>query len=144
LVPHDLTIALAILGEIPVPRSAAVEIIADRPVSMTAMLGHKPWFSLNSSTRYREKRREVRLHCQDGVAVLPSAESRHIEILRSTAAPDRAPSIERRPISSEPALLRELTAFVRYLRGGEPPPTDAREGLAVVSTVAALRRLAEI
>jgi hypothetical protein len=40
--------------------------------------------------------------------------------------------------------LRELTAFVRYLRGGEPPPTDAREGLAVVSTVAALRRLAEI
>ncbi|MEX2127596.1 MAG: Gfo/Idh/MocA family oxidoreductase [Xanthobacteraceae bacterium] len=144
LVPHDLTIALAILGKIPAPRSAAVEIIADKPVSITAMLGDTPWFSLNSSTRYREKHREVRLHCEDGVAVLPSAESRYIEILRSTATPDRTPLIERRPISGESALIRELTVFVQYLRGGPPPPTDAHEGLAVVNAVAALRRLAEI
>jgi predicted dehydrogenase len=142
LVPHDLTIGLAIFGEIPQPRSAVVEVIDGKPVSMVAVLGGSPFISIDCSTRYREKRREVRLHCRDGVAVLPGSESPFIEILRSDRPPDEAPKVERQALQGEPALLRELRAFVDHLRGGPPPPTDALEGLAVVEAVAALRNLA--
>ena len=142
LVPHDLTIALAVLGEIPPPRSAVAEMIAGRPVSMIAVLGDSPFMALDCSTRFGEKRREVRLHCRDGVAILPDGESPYIEILRSAVGPDNAPVVERQSLSGEPALLRELGVFVEHLQGGPPPPTDAREGLAVVEAVAALRGLA--
>ncbi len=142
LVPHDLSIALAVLGAIPMPRSAVVETIYGKPVSMLAVLGDSPFMALDCSTRFGEKRREVRLHCRDGVAVLPDGESAFIEILRPGGAPDGAPAVERQSISGEPALLRELRVFVDHLRGGPPPPTDALEGLAVVRAVAALRALA--
>lgn len=142
LVPHDLTIALAILGAIPAPRSASVEVIEGRAVAMIAVLGEAPFVSLDCSTRFREKRRAIRLHCRDGVAVLPDADSAFIEILRPDGPPDIAPVVERLPLAGEPALLAELRAFVDHLRGGPPPPTDASEGLAVVEAVAALRRLA--
>jgi predicted dehydrogenase len=142
LVPHDLTIALAILGTIPTPRSASVEIVDAKAVSMMAVLGAAPFVSLDCSTRFREKRREVRLHCRDGVAVLPDADADFIEILRPDGPPDTAPLVSRLPLEGEPALLAELRCFVEYLRGGPPPPTDAREGLAVVQAVEALRLLA--
>lgn len=142
LVPHDLTIALAILGAIPRPRSASVEIVAGRAVSMMAVLGEAPFAMLDCSTRFREKRREIRLHCRDGVAVMPDADSAFVEILRPSGPPDTAPAVERQALAGEPALLAELRVFVDHLRGGPPPPTDAREGLAVVEGVEALRRLA--
>lgn len=144
MVPHDLSIALAVLGELPRPRSAAVERIDGKPVSIVALLGDSPWFLLNSSNRYGGKHREIRLHCEAGVAVLPDPDAAHLEILRSTPAPDREPMIELRQLIGEPALLAELRTFVNYLRGGPPPPTDAREGLAVVKAVAELRKLAGV
>jgi predicted dehydrogenase len=142
LVPHDLTIGLAILGAIPAPRFAAVETIDGKPVAMTAILGDESFLSIDCSTRFREKRREVRLHCRDGVAVLPDGESDFIEILRE--GPRLQPLVERQPLGGEPALLHELRRFVDYLRGGPRPVTDAAEGLAVVRAVAELRRLAGI
>ena len=50
---------------------------------------------------------------------------------------------ERRPISSEFPLLRELRAFVEHLEGGPPPKSSAAEGVAEVATIARLRELAE-
>lgn len=142
LVPHDLTIALAIFGSIPAPRSASVEVIEGRAVSMIATLGETPFLALDCSTRFAGKRREVRLHCRDGVAVLPEADSPFIEILRPAAPPDLAPIVTHEPLAGEPALRAELRAFVDHLRGGPPPPTGAGEGLAVVACVEALRALA--
>ncbi len=144
MVPHDLSIALAVLGELPSPRSAAVERMDGKPVSIVALLGDSPWFLLNSSNRYREKHREIRLHCEAGVAVLPDPDAAHLEILRTAPMPDREPLIELRQLIGEPALLAEIRSFVDYLRGGPPPPTDAREGLAVVKAVAELRKLAGV
>lgn len=142
LVPHDLTIALAILGGIPVPVSARVEVVGGRAVSMLAVLGEAPFVLLDCSTRFAGKRREIRLHCRNGVAVLPDADSPFIEILRADDPPDAAPRVEREALEGEPALLAELRAFVDHLRGGPPPPTDASEGVAVVEAVETLRRLA--
>ncbi len=145
LAPHDLSIALAILGRIPEPRCAVAEMHDGRPAGMVAVLGDGPLVVLEVSTRHRGKRREVRLHCRDGVAVLAGGEATHVEIHRGGTDPAGEPAPpERRAVATEPPLLRELRAFVVHLGGGPPPPTDAAEGLAVVEAMVALRALAGI
>ncbi len=147
LAPHDIAIAQFILGHIPAPRFALAEKIDGRCVGLLGVLGQpdathpgQPWAVFEVSNRFREKRREVRLHCRDGVAVLPDADTGHIEITRTDHAGKIA--VEIRPVSTESALLRELSAFCAHLSGGPPPATDAAQGLAVVECLAALRQLA--
>jgi hypothetical protein len=108
---------------------------------LTALLGHDPWQVFEVSNRYTDKRREVRLHCQGGVAVMAEPDGGFIEIVRGDA---RSPSsaIERRSYGDASALRRELQAFLDYVAGGSQPKSDATEGIAVVSAVCALRRLA--
>lgn len=140
LAPHDLAIAQFILGEIPEPRYALPEMLDGRCVGMVGILGDSPWVAFEVSNRYREKRREVRLHCSDGVAVLRDADAGEIEISRNSGG--REPSLEVRPVSKESALRRELASFCDYLTGGPAPITDAAQGLAVVEGIARLRTLA--
>jgi len=139
LVPHDLSIAIALLGRIPEPRCAVAEIHDGNAVGMTGVLGDAPWFVFDASNRHRDKRREVRLHGRDGVAVLPDADCGFVEIARGREAD---PVMETRPVPARSALLCELDIFLRHLDGGPPPPTTAAEGLLVVEGVVALRRLA--
>jgi hypothetical protein len=77
------------------------------------------------------------------VAVLPDGESEFLEIVRPSDEVG-APRVERRHLDREPALARELHVFLEHLAGGPPPPTDAAEGLAVVTGVARLRELAGV
>ena len=142
LVPHDLTIALAILGEVPPARFALAEQVNQRVVSMLGVLGEAPWLVFEASNRYGDKRREVRLHCQQGVAVLPDPSSPRLEIVRNSAEP--RPAIERRVVPDEPALKRELTDFIEHLRGGPRPRCSAEEGLLIVERIAELRELAGV
>jgi len=143
MAPHDLTLAIEILGRIPQPRAALAEIHDGRPVGMTALLGASPWLVFEVSNRYRDKRREVRLHCRDGVAVLPDLEGGHIEVIRGDAVtPPAAMKVETRLYSAESALERELKAFLEFIGGGPPPKSDAAEGLEVVKTLVELRKLA--
>jgi hypothetical protein len=67
--------------------------------------------------------------------VLPHGYSGHVLL-----ATDEEP--EKRAISTELPLLRELRAFVEHLDGGPPPRSSAQEGAEVVTTIAELRRLA--
>lgn len=147
LAPHDLALAQHILGRIPPPRFAVAERLGGRCVGLLGVLGEPerggeggPWVVFEVSNRFREKRREVRLHCRNGVAVLPDADTGHIEITR-TDGEGRA-ALETRAVSIESALRRELAAFCAHLEGGPAPATDAAQGLAVVECLVALRRLA--
>jgi predicted dehydrogenase len=143
LAPHDLTLALEILGDIPEPRAAIAERHGTRVVGMHALLGRDPWLAFEVSNRYRDKRREVRLHCRDGVAVMLDPDGGQIEITHGDAS--SAPSAvttERRSFSPESALTRELTAFLGFLKGGPPPKSPAAEGVEVVRTIVRLRALA--
>ncbi len=144
LIPHDLSIAIAVLGALPEPRCAVVEQVNGRVVGMNATLGESPWIVIEASNRYRDKRREVRLHCEEGVAVLADGETDTLEILREGGPGPGSlePRVEHRRFDPERPLLRELRAFVTHLGGGPPPPTDAAEGLAVVRMVGRLRTLA--
>lgn len=136
LAPHELSIALEVLGALPAPRAAVAERRGDRAVALLGMLGERPWHVFEVSADAAEWRREIRLCCRDGVAVLADAESPHLVIRRHDGA------TEARAIEREWPLRRELRAFLAHLAGGPPPRSSAAEGAAIVATLATLRRLA--
>ncbi|MEK6275334.1 MAG: Gfo/Idh/MocA family oxidoreductase [Actinomycetota bacterium] len=142
LAPHDLSIGLEILGSMPAPSSAVADAADGYALGLVGLLGHDPWHALEVSTRSAERRREVTLICEEGVAVLPTSESDHIQIFRGVDVAARAPKPELRSISIELPLLRELDAFLVHLDGGPPPRSSAAEGAAVVRTIVELRTLA--
>jgi predicted dehydrogenase len=143
LAPHDLTLAIEILGSIPTPRAAVAEVHEGRAVGMTALLGDEPWLVFDVSNRYRDKRREVRVHGRGGVAVMADPESGRLEITRGnlTSSPSTAVN-DVRTFSQESALTRELTAFLGFVEGGPPSKSSATEGVDVVRCVERLRKLA--
>lgn len=132
LVPHDLTVAIEVLGHVPVPRAAIADVVAGRPLGLWGLCGEDPWLVIEASTRHSEKRREVRVHGEDGVAVLDGDAAASVRI-------ERPGGVEELAFGAEPPLRRELAAFLGHLEGGPPPKSDAAEGLAVVEAVQALR-----
>lgn len=142
LMPHDLSIALEILGEIPSPRDAIAETVDGVPLGLIGMLGNNPWVMIEVSTRSTQRTREIQLHCRDGIACLADGNDDHIQIV--TGSIERSPEMETRAISTEMPLLRELQAFISYLEGGTPPRSSAHEGLRVVETIIKLRQLAGV
>jgi predicted dehydrogenase len=138
--PHDLAIALEILGEVPPPRSAVPEIVGGELAGLTAILGDSPWLVVEVTTLAPGHRRELRLVCSEGVAQLDGAEAGAVVIGRAGAID--ADSVERRPIADEMPLLAELRAFVEHLQGGPPPRSSAADGVAMVEAVAGMIELA--
>ena len=140
LVPHELSIGLEILAQPPSARSAVADAVDGYVVGLLGLIGDDPWHALEVSTRSAERRREVRLVCEEGVAVLPYAHSDHVRIFRpDDLAETTVPEPELRPISTELPLLRELRAFLEHLDGGPPPRSSAA---AVVRAITDLRALA--
>lgn len=143
LAPHDLTLALEILGAIPEPRAAVAEVHDDWAVGMSALLGGAPWQAFDISNRYRDKRREIRLHGRDGVAVMTDPDAGRIELMLGDPLSSSSPAaFVEREFQREPALTRQLRAFLLFLDGGPPPKSPAAEGLVVVKAIAHLRALA--
>ena len=143
LVPHDLSIALEVLGEIPEPRSAVAEAVGGKWTGIVGLLGDEPWFALESSTAHPLRRREIRLVCREGVAMVHDPYADHILVTRSEPN-EGTRDEEKRPISTEFPLLRELRAFLEHLDGGPPPKSNAEEAVADVATVERLRELASL
>jgi predicted dehydrogenase len=143
LAPHDLAIALQILGSLPEPVAAAASTMAGEVVSMSAILGRDPWVSFLVSERRRRHFREIRLVCRDGEAVLADSYGEHIVVNRyDSPRLAEPPATELIPISAEMPLLRELRAFVEHAQGGPPPMSSARDALAIVRALDQLRSLA--
>jgi predicted dehydrogenase len=136
LAPHELSIGLEVLGALPPPRAAVALRSGRRASGLIGLLGDAPWHVFEVSAVAAQPRREIRLHCRDGVAVLPDAESPHLLVARGDG------SVEHRPLSREWPLQRELRAFLTHLAGGPPPKSAAAEGAAIVATLASLRALA--
>lgn len=142
LAPHDLSIALEVLGELPLPRAALAERDGERITGLTGILGGDPWMLLDVSTRNGQRLRRVELHCRDGIAVLADAYADHVAIVRHATSRREPSEPERMPIADELPLLRELRSFVEFLGGGAPPRSSLADGLRVVRTLTELRALA--
>jgi predicted dehydrogenase len=140
LAPHDLSIALEVMGAVPHPRAAAAETSAGSVVGLSALLdGPAYWHAFEVSSRSPERSRRVELHCEKGVALLADAWDEHVTIYRN-GTPE--PEGERIDTPGELPLLAELRAFVEHLRGGPAPRSSAAEGAAIVAALRELRRLA--
>lgn len=151
LLPHDLSIAQEVFGGIPKPRHAVAEKTDGQLRSLLGILGSEPgrpgepWLIVEVSSRHPQHRREIRLHCRDGVAILEGGYSQTVSVTRTAKfRAGQTPETELRPISQELPLLRELRTFVEHLQGGPPPRSSAAEGALVVSAIAELRSLAGI
>jgi predicted dehydrogenase len=145
LAPHDLAVCLEIFGHLPRPRIAVATIEGRVATGLFATLGAEPWCLMDVSTRHRAWRREFCLYCRDGVAMLDDAYAGYMQITRVANVHDvAAPLEERRAVSPEWPLVRELRAFVEHLQGGPPPKSSAAEGAAIVDALATLRELAGI
>lgn len=136
LAPHDLTIALEVLGTLPPPRCAVGEWAGHDLVGLWGVLGADPMVVVDVSSVAATPRREVRICGERGTAVMPDAHSDHVLVWRGGAAP------ERHVLSTDAPLRRELHAFLTHLAGGAPPKSSAAEGVAVVRTLQALRAAA--
>jgi predicted dehydrogenase len=137
LAPHDLAIALEVLGEVPRPKAAAGIWDGERLVTLHALLeSDHGWHVMEISERATRVERRVELHCEDGLAVLESAWDEHIVIHTLDGRSERVEA------SGELPLLAELRAFVGHVAGGRAPSSSVTEGAEVVRTIATLRSLA--
>ena len=149
LLPHDLSIAIEILGYLPKPTAAWAETSEDGLIALSGILGledrSRPWMQFEIGARSPVHRRTVELRCRDGIASLSDAYDDHIALQRTVncLAEAGASSVEMRPVATTMPLLLELTAFLEYLchRQG-PPKSSAAEGLLVVEHISRLRTLA--
>jgi predicted dehydrogenase len=137
--PHDLSIALEVMGAVPEPRAAVAQSRDGGALQLSGLLRGDGWWQvLEASERSPERTRRIELHCEDGVAVLAGGWDQHVSVFR----PDRGE--ERIETPGDLPLLAELRAFVQHLEGGPPPKSSAAEGASVVAAIAALRRLAGV
>jgi predicted dehydrogenase len=138
--PHDLSIALEILGSVPEPRHAVGEVDGAGVLrGVTALCGDDPWLALEVSELAPAHRRELRLVCEEGAAILDGGDAADVLVVRHDALRDEP---ERRPLDPEMPLRRELRAFAEHLEGGPPPRSSAAEGVAIVEATARVRELA--
>ncbi|HEY8724032.1 MAG TPA: Gfo/Idh/MocA family oxidoreductase [Gaiellaceae bacterium] len=139
LAPHDLSIALEILGRVPQPVCAVGLASGNDVLHLEATLDAGPaWHTLTVSFRTPGYGRSVELHCADGTATLAGGWDTHVTIIRAEAAETDGEQVE---TPGELPLLAELRMFVEHLGGGPPPKSSGREGAEVVAVIERLRSL---
>ncbi len=131
LAPHDLSIALHILGEVPQPLWAVSHPLAPSGRGAMALLetssGQR--VSINFSYDAPAYHRNASLGCALGAVQLADPLDDHLTIMR----PDLDP--ERRSISTEAPLLRELRVFLEHLDGGPKPLTGVEDEIAILDVL---------
>jgi predicted dehydrogenase len=144
LMPHDLSIALHLLGHLPAPRLATTLGAHGMGNDLFAVLQDGPadaLVAMEISSNHPVSRRAVTVIGSEASAQLGDSYDDHIVLARGVPG-KAAGKPELIPIGKDMPLLAELKAFLAYLTGGPPPLSPARDGLLVVERVVALRRLA--
>lgn len=134
LAPHDLSIALEILGELPSLVSAsAIQTATDE--SVTALLHDQqggPHVEIQVSFLHPVNRRSVVVIGSEASAQFGDSYDSMLRLNRRGHEPEEI------PVNTDMPLLAELRAFVKHLDGGPPPKSSAADAELIV------RRLAEI
>ncbi|MEQ9298246.1 MAG: Gfo/Idh/MocA family oxidoreductase [Cyclobacteriaceae bacterium] len=143
LAPHDITICQSILGFLPDPVFSTVERYKNGIArGMVGVLGNNPSFIFEISNRYETKLRDVRLHCENGVAVLKDEKVDYLEIYHGDDESDLSKiEIEKRRFGTNSALIEELREFINYLEGGPSPRSNLEHGVQVVRVIDSLIKM---
>ena len=141
LAPHDLSIALDLLGGVPATESAIAHVEHGRLTGLLGILrlGSGHWHHLEVGIRSAVTERRIELHGDEGVAILAGGWEDRIAVHRHVTT--TSPDVEEHLFAGDLPLLAEIGMFVRHLEGGPPPMSSAEEGLAVVREVARLRAI---
>lgn len=140
LAPHELAIALEVMGSVPSPQVAVAHWLGADAVWLSAVLAGSGWWqTLEVSARSPARKRRVELHCADGVAVLADGWDEHLLLFTDGAQGAEETRVE---TPGELPLLAELRTFVAHLAGGPPPKSSVQEGAAIVAAIAELHELA--
>lgn len=145
LAPHDLSIALELLGYLPAPSFARLDVAHGCVRGLQACLGTAPYVLLNVSDRHPSSVREVAVYFEQAVAILANSHEAFITIY-PTQAPHTAnsPGREKRPFSPNEPLYDELQAFLAFIASGTPLKSSVAEGALVVKTIARLIELSQV
>ncbi|MGH2958901.1 MAG: Gfo/Idh/MocA family protein [Solirubrobacterales bacterium] len=135
--PHDLSITLEILGEIPPVTEATGEFVNGRLVGVLARLGDTPRVSIEVSDAASSHHREARVVGSEGVAILAGGWSEEVIVRRFDGQDDQVI-----PAKGELPLLGELRAFVEHVQGGPAPKSSAAEGALTVRRITETLELA--
>lgn len=143
LLPHDLSICLHVLGEVPPVETAFADGLGPASSGLVAMLGRTggPRVVIETSAHHPVNRRSVILACSGGTVTLNASLDEHL-ILRQ-GSPDNldAPEIKV-SFENDMPLKAELAVFLRHLRGGPAPMSSVAEGALIVERVCDIRRKA--
>jgi predicted dehydrogenase len=144
LAPHDLSIAIAVLGDLPpvaVARGSRYPGLDGGWADCSALLARNggPYVELSCSSVSAHRLRRVEVVGALGSATLDDPEAESVEVLLHGGDLDRPPEREAVPLEREWPLLRELRDFVAHCEGGPPPRATGAEGVAVVQAIAELR-----
>jgi predicted dehydrogenase len=137
LLPHDLSILLHWLGEVPPLHWVCRTVPEPVDGGLIAHLGGgaAPPITIDMSITAPDHRRTFTIIGTEATMELADSYDTAILVRRGEpAAADAA--VERIEIGQDMPLLREIQAFLAHLEGGPPPMTPAREALLVVERCA--------
>ena len=140
LLPHDLSIALEILGEVPAPVAAFRDPLTPCGGGLIARLvahGQGVDVVIEVSSGHLRSHRAVVLACRDAVSELRGENHELIEIRRRDASRGEPPI--RRSVPADLPLYEELRAFLDFVAGGPPPKTSFAEELRIIKSIETLQ-----
>lgn len=144
LLPHDLSIALEILGYLPAAHAAFTLGRERSACDFVGVLrdGDGPQVTMEIGASHPVNRRSVLVIGSERCAQLGG--SYDDQLIIADGAPHGAygKPYERAVADAGMPLLAELRAFLDHVRGGPAPRSSAAEGALIVERIAALRALA--
>jgi predicted dehydrogenase len=144
LAPHDITIAKLLFGYIPNPSYAIAERYNGVIRRFIGVLGTKQKFIFDVSNRHENKVRTLRLNFDGGVLLFDAENSMQIKVIHgdSNSAAENL-EIEYRGYSADTSLTLEIADFIQYLKTGNPPRNNFKDGLEVIKVIDELLNLSE-
>ena len=143
LMPHDLSIVLHWLGEIPPVRFARPTVRGPVDLGLIAQLGRTggPPITIDMSIAAPEHRRTFTILGSKASLELRDSYDTAIRVRRGAPGDPKA-TAETIEIAQDMPLLLEIRAFLAHLEGGPPPMSSAREGLLIVERTAEIEAAA--
>ena len=143
LVPHDLSIVLHWLGDIPPVRFARPTVRGSVDMGLIAQLGEAggPPITIDMSIAAPEHRRLFTIVGSKASLELGDSYDAAIRVRRGAPGDPKA-TAETIEIAQDMPLLLEIQAFLAHLEGGPPPMSSAREGLLIVQRTAEIEAAA--
>ena len=144
LMPHDLSIVLHWLNDIPPVRFVRPTLAGPIDIGAIVQLGGPGGvpITIDMSVAAPEHRRTFTVVGNKMSLELRDSYDTNIRVRRGAPA-DPAAVADTIEISQDLPLLLELQGFLRHLEGGPPPMTSAQEGLLIVERTAEIEAAAK-